>query len=123
MKHNNIFGEVFVSAALIVLLILSLNPFNIFMPTMLQTTLICILVIVFGAFALFVWREKIRDEREGYHRLVAGRWAFLIGALILVAGIVVQHLQEGRIDPWLSITLGGMVLAKVGGLVYSRYKF
>lgn len=113
----------FVSAALIVLLILSLNPFNIFMPTMLQTTLIYILVIVFGAFALFVWREKIRDEREGYHRLVAGRWAFLIGALILVVGIVIQHLQEGHIDPWLSVTLGGMVLAKVGGLVYSRYKF
>jgi predicted ABC-type exoprotein transport system permease subunit len=119
---NKFFGEIIISVVLILLLVLSLNPFHFFMPSVLQMTLLCILVLVFGVFTVFVWKEKVQDERESMHRLFAGRVAFLSGTIILVIGIVAEHLQLQK-NPWLEVALVGMVLSKLIGLVYSRLKF
>ncbi|MBI3573155.1 MAG: hypothetical protein HY092_03075 [Candidatus Kerfeldbacteria bacterium] len=73
--------------------------------------------------ALFglAWRERPRDEREEYHRALAGRLAFLAGSGALVTAIIVQSLQH-RLDSWLVVALATMLLAKVVGLIYGRMK-
>jgi uncharacterized membrane protein YfcA len=119
---NNSFGEVGISILLIILLFISLNPFRLFMPSVVEMTIVCVLVAVFGIFAIFMWREKIADEREGLHRLLASRAGFLVGGILLTLGILVQAIFHQAEDPWLKAALGGMVLAKIGALMYSRSK-
>ena len=78
-----------------------------------------VVIILFGLFSAFAWRETATDERQNIHRMLAGRIAFLTGSAILMLAILVQDLAHA-IDPWLVIALAGMVLAKAVGLAYSR---
>jgi heme/copper-type cytochrome/quinol oxidase subunit 2 len=119
---NNLFREVCISVVLVVLLFLCLNPLKIFMPTTLAMVILCVLVVLFCVFAVFVYKEKVQDEREEAHRSMAGRLAFLVGATILLIGIVVQDFQH-QIDPWLVVALGAMIVTKVFGLWYGRVRF
>lgn len=116
---NNIAGELGVGIVFILLLLILLNPFEWWMPTMTAMTLTVMLVVVFALFTAFVWRERPHDEREHLHRSFAGRLGFLAGTCVLVAGIVVQE-SAHELDPWLPIALGSMIIAKIIGFVYSR---
>ena len=116
---NNFLQEIFVSLALIVLLVLFLNPFGFWMPDALVMMMVLGLVVVFAVFSVFIWKEYARDEREILHRMLAGRIAYLVGTGILVLGIIVQSFRH-EIDSWLVFTLGSMILAKIVGVVYSR---
>lgn len=118
---NNLLQEIGVSVVLIVLLILFLNPFYFWMPDILLMMMVLGLVVTFALFASFIWRENARDERESLHKMMAGRFAFLAGTAVLVAGIIVQSLKH-ELDFWLVLTLGVMILAKIIGLIYSRTK-
>ena len=118
---NNLLQEIIVSGVLISLLILFLNPFEFWMPPILLMMMVLGLVVVFCLFASFIWRENSKDEREGLHKMMAGRIAFLVGTAVLVMGIVVQSLNH-QLDFWLVLTLGAMILAKIIGLTYGRIK-
>jgi len=118
---NNLLQEISISGILIILLVLFLNPFGFWMPTTLLMMMILGLVAVFALFASFVWRENHRDEREGLHKMMAGRAAFLVGTALLTLGIIVQSLSH-NLDPWLVLTLGGMIVAKVISLIYGQIK-
>ena len=119
---NNFLQEVIVSVVLIVLLILFLNPFEFWMPPVLLMMMVLGLVLVFALFASFIWRENSRDEREGLHKMMAGRIAFLAGTASLVIGIIVQSFRH-ELDFWFVFTLGIMILAKIGALIYGRIKY
>jgi len=119
---NKFLQEVLVSVVLIVLLVLFLNPFELWMPPVLLMIMVCVLVVIFSIFASFIWRENARDEREGLHKMMAGRIAFLAGATSLVIGIIVESFRH-ELDFWLVFTLGLMILAKSLGLMYSRVKY
>ena len=108
-----------ISVVLIVLLILFLNPFELWMPPVLLMMMVLGLVMAFALFASFIWRENSRDEREGLHKMMAGRFAFLAGTASLVIGIIVQSFRH-ELDFWLVLTLGIMILAKITGLIYGR---
>lgn len=116
---NNFLKEVSISGILIILLVLFLNPFDFWMPTALLMMMVLGLVVVFALFASFVWRENHRDEREGLHKMMAGRIAFLVGAALLTLGIIVQSFNH-NLDPWLVFVLTGMIVAKVITLIYGR---
>ena len=118
---NNLLQEIIVSVVLIVLLILFLNPFELWMPPVLLMMMVLGLVVMFALFASFIWRENSRDEREGLHKMMAGRIAFLAGTASLVIGIIIQSFRH-ELDFWLVFTLGTMILAKIIGLMYSRMK-
>ncbi len=118
---NNFLQEITVSVVLIVLLILFLNPFELWMPPALLMMMVLGLVIAFSIFASFIWRENSIDEREGLHKMMAGRIAFLAGTSVLVIGIIVQSFRH-TLDFWLVLTLGTMILAKIVGLMYGRIK-
>ena len=114
--------EVSISGILIVLLVLFLNPLGFWMPTALLMMMVLGLVVVFSLFASFVWRENHRDEREGLHKMMAGRIAYLTGTALLTLGIIVQSFNH-ELDPWLVFILAGMIVAKVIGLIYGRIKY
>lgn len=111
--------ELGTALVLLVLAVIVLNPMHLWMPTMVVMLLLAALFAAFCAFALFVLREGAVDEREAQHRASAGRAAFLIGAAILVCGIVAQELV-GALDPWLVFGLVGMVVGKFAARVYSE---
>jgi len=79
-------------------------------------------LVIFALFAIFIWRENTKDEREGLHKMMAGRIAFLAGTSVLVIGISIQSFRH-ELDFWLVLTLGIMILAKIIGLIYSRIKY
>lgn len=120
MKNKFVFNEVAISIILLVLVALFLDPFMILMPESFIKVLVTIFLFLFLFFASFVWREKSKDEREEYHKMLAGRFAYLVGAGILVLGIIVQTSLQHTVDTWLVIALIGMVISKLGGLFYSR---
>ena len=111
--------EISISIILIILLILLfVNPF---MSGALFMMVVVGLIIAFGLFTTFIWRERAEDERESYHKMIAGRIAFLAGAGVLVLGIVIQSFAH-ELDPWLIFTLGIMIIGKIAGLIYGKTK-
>lgn len=121
MKNNLFLSETIISVVLIVLLVLFLNPFNFLMPPPFLSMIVVVLIAIFGMFIAVVWKEQVRDEREGLHRMLAGRFAFLVGSSILVIGIIAQALRHAS-DPWLIYALVGMLIAKILGLIYGYSK-
>jgi hypothetical protein len=67
----------------------------------------------------FVMYEQAHDEREALHKMHAGRIAYLSGIAVLTVALMVQGFAHD-IDPWISIALGVMVIAKLGARFYSE---
>lgn len=122
MKNNLIFNELTLSVILVILLVLFLNPLDFLMPSPFVMMLIIFLIALFGIFTAVIWREKPKDEREGFHGMYAGRLAFLTGSTILVIGIIMQELRHVT-DPWLIFALVGMIIAKIVGFLYGQKKY
>lgn len=118
---NNFFQEILVSLIFIVLLILLLNPFDFWMPNNILIMMLVGLIVIFAVFAIFIWRESAKDEREILHRMFAGRVAYLVGTGMLVLGIIIQSFNH-KLDSWLVFTLGLMVLAKIMGIIHGKTK-
>lgn len=116
MKNN--LKETVVTVALLAIAILLLNPFNFWMPDMMVISMLVGALVLFGIFSSFILREKTIDERDEQHKTLAGRNAFLAGSGILILGIVVQGYTHS-VDPWLVITLIGMVVVKIITRVWS----
>lgn len=114
---NNLFNESLVSAVLVVLAIFLLNPLHLWMPGMTVVAIMGGVLVTFALFASFVLREDVHDEREGVHRMYAGRTAFLAGATVIMLGLAVQSWND-NVDPWLVVALVAMVLAKIGARIY-----
>ena len=118
---KNFLGEIIVAAVLLALTLALFNPSGIFMPTYLEMTVLAALVVLFGVFANFIWRESSSDEREQLHRMFADRIAFLTGSGILLLGIVIQEFSR-QLNSWLLLTFAVMVIAKIAGLIYTKIK-
>jgi hypothetical protein len=111
-------NELIVAGLLIVLLVIFINPSGFWMPNSVHMMLLLLFLVTFLAFAALIWKERPKDEREELHVLVAGRLAFLVGAVLLAAGIIAQGLSH-NVDPWLVLTLGGMILTKIFTRIYT----
>jgi len=112
-------NEIIISVILIGVLLLFLHPSDLLMPMTLEASLVILLVAAFLAFLGLVWKENVRDERDAYHRQHAGRMSFLAGAVILVAGIIVQNYFH-NVDPWLVAALIIMIIVKILARLYSQ---
>lgn len=109
---NDSLKQLLLAIGLLVLLVLLINPADFLMPSRAEMLLIAGLVVIFSLFAAFVWKERSLDEREQAHRHAAGHTAFLVGAAVLVLGIVVQTLSH-TLSIWLPLSLGAMLIAKI----------
>jgi hypothetical protein len=114
-------GELSVGLGLLVLLYIIFNPFSWFMPGYMIMGFLVGAVVLYIVFATFLWKESKGDEREQYHQLFADRIAYLVGSATLLIGIIVSELAH-ELDSWLIFALAIMVIAKVGGLIYSKRK-
>lgn len=114
---NNFNKEIVSAGVLILLLVLLINPFHFWMPSMAHMTLLACAVVVFGLFSSFILREHAQDEREEIHRMFADRMAFFAGASLLIAGILYQSYFD-MLDVWLVAVLVAMVIAKIGSRLY-----
>lgn len=122
MKNSRLLSEFSLSTLLLVLVSLCLEPVQArWMPTMLANGVLLAVIAAFIVFAVFIWKEKAPDERAEQHRLAADRVAFLIGAGILVLGVLWQTWHHGQ-NIWLLGALVGMVLSKLGALVYQEMR-
>lgn len=118
---KNFKGELGVAIGLLVLLFVVFNPWNVLMPGYIVMALLIGLVVLFVAFAAFVWEEGRGDERESFHHLFADRVAYLAGSAFLLTGVIIEELGHA-LDPWLILVLAVVVIAKAIGLVYSKIK-
>jgi hypothetical protein len=116
MKNN--IKEIITTVCLAGMAVLLLNPFGFWMPDMMLMFMLAAALALFGLFASFILREGSGDEREGFHRTLAGRNAFLAGSAVLTLGIVVQGYSHA-VDPWLVIVLVVMVSVKIITRVWS----
>src|SRR3989344_9064384 len=119
---RNFLSEIVVATIIVILLFVLINPADIFMPTMAEMTLTVGLVLMFSLFTSFVWREKVRDERDSMLRMMADRIGFLAGSTVLIIGIVIESLQH-QLSDWLLMALAVMIIAKIFGIVYGRIKY
>lgn len=120
MKSN--VAESVIVFVLIVLLTYLVNPLGFFMPSMMQMLVVALAGLLFLLFAGFVWQEQAADEREELHRFLAARFAYLVGAGILMLAVFVQSFTQG-LDPWIIVALIGMLIAKVVGRMYARSRY
>lgn len=103
--------EIILGIALLVLVLLVLDPFGFYMSNMMTASVLALLVICFIAFQVFIWKNNPSDERELSHEHLAGRWAYLIGTASLLVGIAVQSFNH-NVDIWLVLALFLMITTK-----------
>ena len=93
------------------------DPLMVLMPSALMSAVMVVFFVLFGVYAVSVWKEKAIDERDELHRASTGHTAYLTGAGIAVVGILYQAVFIHDVDMWLVGILVGMVIAKS----YRRY--
>jgi len=104
---------------LMVLLLMLVNPFGLWMPEQFEMICTTLVLVFFVLFTVYLFREKASDEREELHRFRAARFAYFVGASVLVIGIVIQTFMH-HLTFWLPLSLGGMLVAKLFGRWYSE---
>lgn len=101
-----------IGAVILLCLLVSSQQLSSFMPSSVVMVAMAVFVAAFSLFAVVIWRERPRDEREAQLVLASDRIGFLAGAVMLTIGIVVQTLRHHPTD-FLIIALAAMVLAKI----------
>jgi L-asparagine transporter-like permease len=114
---NSTFTQVAIAVTVSATLLLLSDPFMYWMPR--KAAFVClvlasVLIVLSGGLVL---REHAYDEREAYHRMYAGRVAYLLGITVLTAGLLIQGFTS-RIDPWISLTLSVMIVSKLFARMY-----
>lgn len=124
MNYRSIstYHELIASVALVVLVALFLDPFMLWMPQSVVYVLVVVMVATFLALAVLIWGEKAFDERDEFHRRIAGRIGYLLGSTVIIVGIVWQTIFSHP-DPWLVFALIALLVGKIAGLYYARRKY
>ena len=99
-----------------------LDPFMYLMPSMMVSVVLGILMIATVVYALIIFKEDARDEREVSLRAFADRQAGLINTTGLVLVIVYQVLVVHRVDTVIVLILLAMIVTKYVAHVYAERK-
>ena len=116
MKNN--LKETIITVCLVLIAVLFLNPFGFWMPDVFVMCMLLVALVLFGVFAGFILREKVRDERDATHRALAGRNSFLVGSAVLMLAILVQEYNKA-LDPWIVFVFIAMIITKVATRIWS----
>ncbi|PJE50746.1 MAG: hypothetical protein COV29_03365 [Candidatus Yanofskybacteria bacterium CG10_big_fil_rev_8_21_14_0_10_36_16] len=114
-------SEIITAIIIIVLLVVLINPMDFLMPSKTEMMLVTGVVLLFGIFVSFMFRENTKDERESMLRMMADRMGFLAGAAIVIVGIIVESLRH-QLSDWMLMVLAVMMTAKIAGVIYGRVK-
>ncbi len=114
---NNKVTQVVVALILAFFLLALADLLPFWMPNMNEMLVLLLATLLILVWAGFVMYERATDEREVMLRMHAGRVAYLSGIVVLATGLVVQGFAHA-VDPWIPVTLGVMVLSKLGARLY-----
>lgn len=110
--------QIVLAVVLVVLLFALTDPFMYWMPEAAAMITLVVAAALVAVFAGFVLKENGGDERDAAHRHFAGRVAYLAGLIVLTAALVVQGFTY-TLDPWVSVSLGVMILVKIAARAYA----
>ncbi len=118
------FKEYIIEALLLIcLVVFAIGLFNpYYMPMGLVYVGMCVLVVLFAAFVVLMWREKGDDEREEQIIHKADRIGFLLGSGALIVAIVYNTVVVHQVSDWILGALFVMILGKVISTIYLRLK-
>lgn len=119
MKKSFI-AELIISLTLILLLMTFVSKEDILMPMSPAMIMFILISVLFVVFSALLFREEERDEREALHKLKAARFSYLVGIVLLIGSILVQTFHTENIDPFIIVTLIGMVVAKILARIYNQ---
>lgn len=114
-KYLSEFG---IALGLLAILVSLINPY--WMPMGLHMALLVVLCVVFGVYAMFVWREGGGDERDRALLQKSDRIAFLVGSGVLVFAIAYEGLILHQVTPWLVVAFSIMIIAKALSFIYFK---
>lgn len=117
VKENR--SDIIIGLIAIGCLVLSSNLFGSWMPSSLVMILVGVFISVFALFAVLIWHESPRDEREAQILLSSDRLGFLAGAVVLAVALVVTSLRHESTN-LLALALSTMILAKLLGKYLNR---
>jgi len=118
MTPRSIIVEILLIIVIGILAIITLNPYV--MPMGMFLTTLLALIVLFGFFAVFVWREKGGDEREVTLLHMSDRTAFLAGSSVLIIAILIEGLSQHTVNPWVLAALSVMIVAKAVSYIYNQ---
>ncbi len=106
--------DLIVGLLAVICLVFGSNLFVSFMPGTLSMILVGIAAALFSLFAVLMWHESPRDEREALAIMSADRLGFIAGAIALSVCVVIQTIRWES-SGLLIIVLIVMILAKLAG--------
>ena len=112
--------DIFVPLVVAVTAIAFLDPLMYLMPGMMVSLVLGLLMISAAVYALIIFKEHARDEREVSVRAYADRLAGLAGTIGLVAVIVYQVLVVHHVDSVIVGILLLMIMTKYLAHVYAE---
>ncbi len=101
-------SDLLIGAIVLICLLLSSNIFSGFMPSSVVMLIIAVFIAAFSLFAVLIWRENPRDERETHILLSSDRFGFLTGAVVLSIGLIITTLRHGSTN-FLALALSAMI--------------
>jgi len=110
--------QIFVASVLVILLVLLTDPLMLWMPETAVTAALLIAVVMLCIWVGLIIVDRADDERELLHRMEAGRFAYILGIITLTLGLLVQGFSH-NIDIWIVVTLGIMVISRLGSRLHS----
>lgn len=99
----------------LLLVVADLVPF--WMPMMGELVAVIVISVFLVFWAGAILQEQALDEREVALKMKSGRIAYLSGLAILLIALIVQGISH-TIDPWIPVSLGVMVAAKLLTRIY-----
>lgn len=96
----------------VVLALAFLDPFNLLMPTMLQETILGLLVLATVLYGVTIFKEQVLDEREEHIRALSHRISSLVGTTGLVLIIAYHLITMGQVYPEAIILLVVLIVTK-----------
>jgi cobalamin synthase len=106
-------SDMIIGVVIIICLLLNTNIFS-FMPSSVVMLALAVFAAAFGLFAVLIWRESPKDEREAQLLMGSDRLGFLAGAIVLSVALVVAGLRH-QSTSLLALCLSVMVLGKLFG--------
>jgi hypothetical protein len=114
--------DIIVPIVVIVSALAFIDPLMYLMPSMMVSIVLGVLMVSSVSYALMVFKEGARDEREVSLRAFADRIACLVGTSGLVAVIVYQVLVIHRVDTFIVVILLLMIVTKYLAHVYAEHR-
>lgn len=112
MKKYKHILDIILLVSLTAMALLTIAPKTFVMPSSLQMLLLAIVLGLLATFLALLWREQPSDEREAFNQAFASRSAYIVGASVLIAAMLIESFRH-KLDPAIPIALLAMIATKV----------